>query len=145
MSDYGDLQNNIANIRNPENYLFNKIAKERHAEKPAVPPARPNEPAPPLNTKQTIAAGLQKANAAAQTFHWGGPAGGVGHQPGRRSDGGGFGRRGRARRREVAAICQRQGRRSRTFPGGHAARIGAGHSARARQTPPERSSARSAD
>src|SRR5262245_52948290 len=68
MSDYGDLQNNIANIRNPENYLFNKAARDRHAQRPPEPPARPDEPAPPPNTKQAIAEGLQKANAAAQTF-----------------------------------------------------------------------------
>jgi uncharacterized Zn-binding protein involved in type VI secretion len=69
MSDYGDLQYNIANIRHPENYQFNKVAKEKHAQKPIVPPARPTEPTPPLNTKQTIAAGLKKADAAAQTFN----------------------------------------------------------------------------
>lgn len=65
MSDYGDLEFNIANIRHPENYAFNKAAQERHA-KPAEPPAQPTEPKPPLNTKQAIAAGLQKADAAAQ-------------------------------------------------------------------------------
>src|SRR4051812_2853245 len=68
MSDYGDLQFNIANIRHPENYAFNKAAQEKHA-RPPEPPARPNEPAKPLNTKQTIAAGLQKADAAAQSFN----------------------------------------------------------------------------
>jgi uncharacterized Zn-binding protein involved in type VI secretion len=71
MSDYGDFQNNIANIRHPENYLFNKVAKEQHAQRPPEPPARPSEPTPPPNTKQAIAAGLQKANTAAQTFNSG--------------------------------------------------------------------------
>src|SRR5215207_5264268 len=69
MSDYGDLQFNIANIRHPENYAFNKAAKDRHAQRPPEPPARPTEPAPPPNTKQAIAAGLQKANASAQAFN----------------------------------------------------------------------------
>ena len=69
MSDYGDFQNNIANIRHPENYLFNKVKKEQHAQRPPEPPARPTEPTPPLNTKQTIAAGLQKANTSAQAFN----------------------------------------------------------------------------
>ena len=45
------------------------MAKEQHAQRPPEPPARPNEPAAPLNTKQTIAAGLQKADAAAQSFN----------------------------------------------------------------------------
>src|SRR5262249_11783879 len=66
MSDYGDLQFNIANIRHPENYAFKKAAKESHAQKPPEPPTQPTEPKPPLNAKETIAAGLQKANAAAQ-------------------------------------------------------------------------------
>jgi uncharacterized Zn-binding protein involved in type VI secretion len=72
MSDAGDLQFNIDNILHPENYAFNKAAKERHAEalpKPPVPPAKPNEPVPPPNTKQAIAAGLQKADAAAQAVN----------------------------------------------------------------------------
>jgi uncharacterized Zn-binding protein involved in type VI secretion len=69
MGDYGELQYNIANLRHPENYAFNKAAKDRHAQPPAEPPARPNEPAAPPNTKQAIAAGLQKANNAAQTFN----------------------------------------------------------------------------
>src|SRR6185436_7140889 len=69
MSDYGDFQNNIANIRHPENYQFNKVFKDQHAQKPPQPPDRPTEPAPPPNTKQTIAAGLQKASNAAQAFN----------------------------------------------------------------------------
>jgi uncharacterized Zn-binding protein involved in type VI secretion len=68
MSAAGDLQNNIANLRDPGNFLFNKAAKDRHAAAPATPPARPNEPAPPPNLKQAIAVGLQSANAKAQSF-----------------------------------------------------------------------------
>ncbi len=68
MSDAGDLQFNVANIRNPENYAFNKVTHERHA-KPAEPPARPNEPTPPANPKQTIAAGLRQASNAAEAFN----------------------------------------------------------------------------
>lgn len=68
-SDYGELQYNIANLRDPENFAFNKVAKEKHAERPPEPPARPREPAPPPNTKQVIAAGLQKASNATQAFN----------------------------------------------------------------------------
>src|SRR5437667_1455820 len=69
MSDAGDLQNNIANIRNPENFFFNQAAKDRHAAKPATPPAQPNEPVPPPNLKQSIAGGLKNADATAQAFN----------------------------------------------------------------------------
>jgi uncharacterized Zn-binding protein involved in type VI secretion len=78
MSDYGELKYNIANIRNPENYAFNRIERDRHARgveaekpapKPPAPPPVPTEPLPPPNTKQAIAAGLQKANAAAQAMN----------------------------------------------------------------------------
>ena len=68
MSDAGDLQYNIANIRDPGNLYFNKAAKERHADKPAMPTAHPDEPLPPPDLKHAIAAGLQSANAAAQAF-----------------------------------------------------------------------------
>lgn len=68
MSDAGDLQFNIANIRHPENYAFNKVTQERHAQQ-AEPPARPTEPKPPANTKQTIAAGLRQANNAAAAIN----------------------------------------------------------------------------
>ena len=69
MSGAGNLQNNIANIRDPGNFAFNKAAKDRHAAaKPATPPAQPTEPTPPPNLKQAIAAGLQSANAKAQSF-----------------------------------------------------------------------------
>jgi hypothetical protein len=72
MSEPGDLQFNIDNILHPENYAFNRAKKERHAEalpKPPQPPPLPQEPVPPPNTKQAIAAGLQKANAAAQAIN----------------------------------------------------------------------------
>jgi uncharacterized Zn-binding protein involved in type VI secretion len=72
MSEQGDLQFNIDNILHPENYAFNRAKKERHAEalpKPPQPPPVPQEPVPPPNTKQAIAAGLQKANAAAQAVN----------------------------------------------------------------------------
>ena len=60
MSDAGDLQNNIANIRKPDNFFFNQAVKDAHAAKPATPPAQPTEPVPPPNLKQSIAAGLKK-------------------------------------------------------------------------------------
>jgi uncharacterized Zn-binding protein involved in type VI secretion len=78
MSDYGELKYNIANIRNPENYAFNRVERDRHARsveakelvpKPPSPPPVPSEPLPPPNTKQAIAAGLQKANATAQAMN----------------------------------------------------------------------------
>ena len=69
MSDHGELQFNIANIRHPENYAFNRVTREKHAAAPAAPPDRPTEPAPPANTKQAIAAGLQRANQTAQAFN----------------------------------------------------------------------------
>jgi uncharacterized Zn-binding protein involved in type VI secretion len=69
MSDAGDLQNNIANLRDPGNFFFNKAAKDRHAAKPATPLTQPDEPVPPPNLKQSIAAGLQSVDAAAQAFN----------------------------------------------------------------------------
>jgi len=69
MSDAGDLQYNISNIRNPDNFFFNKAAKDRHAAKPEAPPAQPTEPVPPQNLKQAIAVGLQDANATAQSLN----------------------------------------------------------------------------
>jgi uncharacterized Zn-binding protein involved in type VI secretion len=75
MSDSGNLQYNIANIRDPGNYYFNRAAKERHADKPtkeyvkpASPPAKPDEPTPPPDLKHAVAAGLKSANNAAQAF-----------------------------------------------------------------------------
>jgi uncharacterized Zn-binding protein involved in type VI secretion len=68
MSDAGDFQNNIANIRNPRNYLFNQAAKDRHAAKPATPPVKPDEPVPPPDLKHSIADGLKSADATAQAF-----------------------------------------------------------------------------
>jgi len=68
MSQSGDLQFNIANIRHPENYAFNTVARDKHARTPE-PPERPEEPQPPANTKQTIAAGLRQADNAAQAFN----------------------------------------------------------------------------
>ena len=79
MSDYGELKYNIANIRHPENYAFNRVERDKHARteqakeakpaKPPAPPPVPTEPPPPPNTKQAIAAALQKANAAAQAMN----------------------------------------------------------------------------
>jgi uncharacterized Zn-binding protein involved in type VI secretion len=69
MSDAGDLQNNIANIRKPDNFFFNQAVKDAHAAKPATPPAQPTEPVPPPNLKQSIAAGLKSADATAQAFN----------------------------------------------------------------------------
>src|SRR5262249_40123866 len=68
MSDAGDLQFNIANIRHSEDYAFNRVTRDNHA-RPAEPPARPEEPTRPANPKETIAAGLRQANNAAQAFN----------------------------------------------------------------------------
>lgn len=80
LSGYGELKYNIANIRDPQNYAFHRIERDKHARtqqeakaplpaKPPGPPPVPAEPVPPPNTKQAIAAGLQKANAAAQAMN----------------------------------------------------------------------------
>jgi uncharacterized Zn-binding protein involved in type VI secretion len=77
---YGELKYNIANIRDPENYAFNKVERQKHARteqatkeaappKPPAPPPVPTEPVPPPNTKQAIAASLKKANEAAQAMN----------------------------------------------------------------------------
>jgi uncharacterized Zn-binding protein involved in type VI secretion len=68
MSDVGDLQGNIASLRNPESFFFNQAAKERHAARPATPPSQPNEPSPPADLKHSIASGMSSANANAQAF-----------------------------------------------------------------------------
>jgi len=68
MSHAGDYQHDIANIRDPGNFLFHEAGRDSHAAKPAQPPARPTEPVPPPNLKQAIAAGMQSANTAAQAM-----------------------------------------------------------------------------
>src|SRR5262249_42662696 len=65
----GSLQNNIANIRNPGNSLFNQAAKDTYAAKPATPPAQPNEPVPPPDLKHSIADGLKSADSNIQAFN----------------------------------------------------------------------------
>ena len=70
MSDCGRSQNNIANIRHPEQLAVRQGCEgAARASQAGHTSAQPTEPAPPPNTKQAIAAGLQKADAAAQAFN----------------------------------------------------------------------------
>lgn len=69
MSDAGDPQKNISNIRNPGNALFNQADQVTDAAKASTPPAKPNEPLPPPDLKHAIAAGLKSADATAQAFN----------------------------------------------------------------------------
>jgi uncharacterized Zn-binding protein involved in type VI secretion len=55
-------------LSEPGKYIFEQAAKERSA-KPLTPPAHPQEPVPPPDLKQAIAAGLQSANQTAQAIN----------------------------------------------------------------------------
>ncbi len=49
--------------------VFEQASTDKQAAKPSTPPAKPTEPAPPANLKKEIAAGLKKANDAAQAMN----------------------------------------------------------------------------
>ena len=148
MSEPGNLQFNIDNIRHPENYAFNKAKKERHAEalpKPPVPPAKPDEPAPPPNTKQAIAAGLQKADAAAQAVNEAAQkAANISSMiadPGSALAAAG----GAAADAKMGELVSGLAKAIGPFPAATLTGLAHGHSSRARQAPSERSAADSPD
>jgi uncharacterized Zn-binding protein involved in type VI secretion len=58
----------IHGLNEPGRYLFRKAERENRAKKPPKPPAHPEQPEPPLNKKQEIAKGLQKANESVQAM-----------------------------------------------------------------------------
>src|SRR5262245_2323737 len=68
MGDTGKSKQESSGLSDSGKYIFNKAQKDNKA-KPQTPPAHPDEPVPPPNLKEAIAAGLQSANATAEAMN----------------------------------------------------------------------------
>jgi len=68
MGDTGGSKQQSSGLSDSGKYIFNKAKKDNKA-KPTTPPAHPDQPVPPPNLKEAIAAGLQSANATAQAMN----------------------------------------------------------------------------
>ena len=69
MADTSDSKNGKSGRNDPGKYLFEKAGKDKKAAKPPTPAVHPEEPVPPPDLKQAIAAGLQSADATAQAIN----------------------------------------------------------------------------